>query len=106
LSEWTAAFSRRIPGTQPQLTGLTTGQVLNTPVDAGAPPKSAAEASKKAAPGPTMGEALHTPVDKREPPKEMQEASKKAAAAAPTMGEAVAYPRRQRAVVTSRSRLE
>jgi hypothetical protein len=61
---------------------LTTGQVLNTPVDAGAPPKSAAEASKKAAPGPTMGEALHTPVDKGEPPKEMQEASKKAAAAA------------------------
>ena len=92
MSEWTAAFSRRIPGTQPQLTGLTTGQVLNTPVDAGAPPKSAAEASKKAAPGPTMGEALHTPVDKGEPPKEMQEASKKAAAAAPTMGEVLHTP--------------
>jgi hypothetical protein len=78
--------------TLPAGAALTTGQVLNTPVDAGAPPKSAAEASKKAAPGPTMGEALHTPVDKGEPPKEMREASKKAAAAAPTMGEALHTP--------------
>ena len=78
--------------TLPAGAALTTGQVLNTPVDAGAPPKSAAEASKKAAPVPTMGEALHTPVDKGEPPKEMQEASKKAAAAAPTMGEALHTP--------------
>jgi len=79
--------------TLPAGAALTTGQVLNTPVDAGAPPKNDEQASKKAAAAaPTMGEALHTPVDKGEPPKEMQEAAKKAAAAAPTMGEALHTP--------------
>jgi hypothetical protein len=78
--------------TLPAGAALTTSQVLNTPVDTGAPPKASADAAKKAAPGPTMGEALHTPVDKGEPPKEMEEASKKAAAAAPTMGEALHTP--------------
>jgi hypothetical protein len=76
--------------TLPAGAALTTGQVLNTPVDVGAPPKEMQDAAKKAAAAaPTMGEALHTPIDKGEPPKQMQEASKKAAAAAPTTGEAL-----------------
>jgi hypothetical protein len=78
--------------TLPAGAAVTTGEVLNTPVDTGDPSLAAQEAAKTAPAAPTTGQVLNTPVDAGLPPKEMQDAAKKSAAAAPTTGEALHTP--------------
>jgi hypothetical protein len=78
--------------TLPAGAAVTTGQVLNTPVDTGGPSPAAQEAAKSASAAPTTGQVLNTPVDTGLPPKEMQDAAKKSAAAAPTTGQVLNTP--------------
>jgi len=78
--------------TLPAGPAVTTGEVLNTPVDTTGPSLAAQEAAKTAPAAPTTGQVLNTPVDAGLPPKEMQDAAKKSAAAAPTTGEALHTP--------------